>query len=322
MQIGNYTLNNPVILAPMAGITDRPFRQICRELGAGLAVGEMLSSNPSVWATEKSRLRMDHTGETGIRSVQIAGCDPDLMAQAAQHNVENGADIIDINMGCPAKKVNKKLAGSALLQDPKLVEQILNKVVNSVSVPVTLKIRTGWSPDNRNGIQIAQIAEQSGVQALAVHGRTRACMFKGEAEFKTIRDIKKNVSIPVIANGDICTAQRALEVINFTGADAIMIGRGAQGNPWLFREINELMQTGEVTSKPSVTEIRDMVLLHVQAMHEFYGNEKGYRTARKHVSWYLKTLAVETDFRREFNAIDSACGQLDSLALFFDNLIN
>ncbi|WAJ70637.1 tRNA dihydrouridine synthase DusB [Catenovulum adriaticum] len=322
MQIGNYTLNNPVILAPMAGITDRPFRQICRELGAGLAVGEMLSSNPSVWATEKSRLRMDHTGETGIRSVQIAGCDPELMAQAAQHNAENGADIIDINMGCPAKKVNKKLAGSALLQDPQLVEQILNKVVNSVSVPVTLKIRTGWSPDNRNGIQIAQIAEQAGVQALAVHGRTRACMFKGEAEFKTIRDIKQNVSIPVIANGDICTAQRALDVINFTGADAIMIGRGAQGNPWLFREINELMQTGKVTSKPSIVEIRDMVLLHVQAMHEFYGNEKGYRTARKHVAWYLKTLAVETDFRREFNAIDSASGQLDSLALFFDNLIN
>lgn len=322
MQIGNYTLNSPVILAPMAGITDRPFRQICRELGAGLAVGEMLSSNPSVWATEKSRLRMDHTGETGIRSVQIAGCDPQLMAQAAQHNAENGADIIDINMGCPAKKVNKKLAGSALLQDPKLVEQILNKVVNSVSVPVTLKIRTGWSPDNRNGIQIAQIAEQAGVQALAVHGRTRACMFKGEAEFKTIRDIKKNVSIPVIANGDICTAQRALDVINFTGADAIMIGRGAQGNPWLFREINELMQTGKVTNKPSIVEVRDMVLLHVQAMHEFYGNEKGYRTARKHVAWYLKTLAVETDFRREFNAIDSAPGQLDSLALFFDNLIN
>lgn len=322
MQIGNYTLNSPVILAPMAGITDRPFRQICRELGAGLAVGEMLSSNPSVWATEKSRLRMDHTGETGIRSVQIAGCDPQLMAQAAQHNAENGADIIDINMGCPAKKVNKKLAGSALLQDPKLVEQILNKVVNSVSVPVTLKIRTGWSPDNRNGIQIAQIAEQAGVQALAVHGRTRACMFKGEAEFKTIRDIKNNVSIPVIANGDICTAQRALDVINFTGADAIMIGRGAQGNPWLFREINELMQTGKVTNKPSIVEVRDMVLLHVQAMHEFYGNEKGYRTARKHVAWYLKTLAVETDFRREFNAIDSAPGQLDSLALFFDNLIN
>jgi len=306
----------------MAGITDRPFRKICRELGAGLAVGEMLSSNPEVWDTEKSRLRMDHTGETGIRSVQIAGCDPELMAQAAQLNVENGADIIDINMGCPAKKVNKKLAGSALLQDPKLVEQILCKVVNSVSVPVTLKIRTGWSPDNRNGVQIAQIAEQAGIQALAVHGRTRACMFKGEAEFKTIRDIKQNVSIPVIANGDICTADRALKVLNFTGADAIMVGRGAQGNPWIFREINELLQTGQVTTKPSTAEIRDMMLNHVQAIHEFYGDEKGYRTARKHVIWYLKTLADESDFRREFTAIDSAEGQLDSLSSFFDNLIN
>ncbi|MCU4677176.1 tRNA dihydrouridine synthase DusB [Catenovulum sp. 2E275] len=322
MKIGKFTIERPVVLAPMAGITDRPFRQICRQLGAGLAVGEMLSSNPEVWGTEKSRLRMDHTGETGIRSVQIAGCDPELMAQAAIHNVENGADIIDINMGCPAKKVNKKLAGSALLQDPKLVEQILNKVVNSVSVPVTLKIRTGWSPENRNGVQIAKIAEQAGIQALAVHGRTRACMFKGEAEFKTIRDIKQNVSIPVIANGDICTANRAKEVLNLTGADAIMVGRGAQGNPWLFREINELLQTGQVTTKPSLIEIRDLVLAHVKSLHEFYGDEKGYRTARKHVIWYLKTLADETDFRRKFNAIDSASGQLDSLALFFENQIN
>jgi tRNA-dihydrouridine synthase B len=322
MQIGNYKLSNPLVLAPMAGVTDRPFRQICRQYGAGLAVGEMLSSNPKLWATEKSKFRMDHTGETGIRSVQIAGCDPDLMAAAAQHNVSTGAQIIDINMGCPAKKVNKKLAGSALLQDPVLVEKILQAVVNAVDVPVSLKIRTGWDPENRNGVQIAKIAEQAGIQALTVHGRTRACLFKGEAEFETIQQIKQSISIPVIANGDICSPERAKQVLNLTGADAIMIGRGAQGRPWLFNQINHYLEHGEVPERPSIREIGDLVIRHIDAMHQFYGNEKGYRMARKHVAWYLKELNAMDGYRKEFNAIVDATEQLDSLNLFFENLVN
>ncbi|KMT65560.1 tRNA dihydrouridine synthase DusB [Catenovulum maritimum] len=322
MQIGNYKLSNPLVLAPMAGVTDRPFRQICRQYGAGLAVGEMLSSNPKLWATEKSKFRMDHTGDTGIRSVQIAGCDPDLMAAAAQHNVSTGAQIIDINMGCPAKKVNKKLAGSALLQDPVLVEKILQAVVNAVDVPVSLKIRTGWDPENRNGVQIAKIAEQAGIQALTVHGRTRACLFKGEAEFETIQQIKQSISIPVIANGDICSPERAKQVLNLTGADAIMIGRGAQGRPWLFNQINHYLEHGEVPERPSIREIGDLVIRHIDAMHQFYGNEKGYRMARKHVAWYLKELNAMDGYRKEFNAIVDATEQLDSLNLFFENLVN
>jgi tRNA-dihydrouridine synthase B len=226
----------------MAGVTDRPFRQLCKNMGAGLVVSEMLSSNPKVWNTTKSQLRMNHQGESGIRSVQIAGSEPSLMAQAAQFNVDNGAQIIDINMGCPAKKVNKKFAGSALLQQPELVEAIVKAVVAAVTVPVTLKIRTGWDTDNRNGVQIAQIAEANGIQSLAVHGRTRACMYKGNAEYDTIRKIKETISIPVIANGDIMSVDDAKEVLRYTGADGIMIGRGAQGNPWIFRQISHFFQ--------------------------------------------------------------------------------
>ncbi|WP_411359617.1 tRNA dihydrouridine synthase DusB [Pseudidiomarina salilacus] len=318
MRIGPYQLDNPVILAPMAGVTDLPFRQLCMELGAGLTVSEMLSSNPRVWQTKKSQTRMGHADEPGIKAVQIAGCEPELMAHAAQHNVANGAQIIDINMGCPAKKVNKKLAGSALLQYPELVSEILHAVVNAVSVPVTLKIRTGWDPDHRNGVEIAQLAEQAGIQALAVHGRTRACMFKGTAEFDTIRAIKQAVSIPVIANGDIRNPEKAKAVLDYTGADAIMIGRGAQGNPWLFREIAHFLATGEHLAKPNATEVRRVVCDHVRKLHQHYGEFSGVRIARKHVGWYLQEQQPASEFRRHFVAIENADEQLEALATFFN----
>ena len=243
MRIGSFELKNPLIVAPMAGVTDQPFRHQCMHYGAAMAVSEMLSSNPEVWATEKSQSRMNHEGEQGIRSVQIVGADPDLMAQAAQYNVKLGADIIDINMGCPAKKVNKQLAGSALLQYPAQVKKILDAVVSAVDVPVTLKIRTGWDPEHRNGVEIAQIAQASGIQALAVHGRTRKDMFRGQAEYDTIKAIKQQVGIPVIANGDIDSPEKAKFVLDYTGADAIMIGRAAQGRPWLFRDILHYLET-------------------------------------------------------------------------------
>ena len=318
MRIGPYQLDNPVILAPMAGVTDLPFRQLCMELGAGLTVSEMLSSNPRVWQTKKSQTRMGHADEPGIKAVQIAGCEPELMAHAAQHNVANGAQIIDINMGCPAKKVNKKLAGSALLQYPELVSEILHAVVNAVSVPVTLKIRTGWDPDHRNGVEIAQLAEQAGIQALAVHGRTRACMFKGTAEFDTIRAIKQAVSIPVIANGDIRNPEKAKAVLDYTGADAIMIGRGAQGNPWLFREIAHFLATGEHLAKPNATEVHRVVCDHVRKLHQHYGEFSGVRIARKHVGWYLQEQQPASEFRRHFVAIENADEQLEALATFFN----
>ena len=318
MRIGPYQLDNPVILAPMAGVTDLPFRQLCMELGAGLTVSEMLSSNPRVWQTKKSQTRMGHADEPGIKAVQIAGCEPELMAHAAQHNVANGAQIIDINMGCPAKKVNKKLAGSALLQYPELVSEILHAVVNAVSVPVTLKIRTGWDPDHRNGVEIAQLAEQAGIQALAVHGRTRACMFKGTAEFDTIRAIKQAITIPVIANGDIRSPEKAKAVLDYTGADAIMIGRGAQGNPWLFREIAHFLATGEHLAKPNATEVRRVVCDHVRKLHQHYGEFSGVRIARKHVGWYLQEQQPASEFRRHFVAIENADEQLEALATFFN----
>lgn len=317
MRIGTYHLENPVILAPMAGVTDLPFRRLCKELGAGLTVSEMLSSNPLVWDTKKSRDRMAHADEPGIRAVQIAGSEPELMAAAAVYNVENGAQIIDINMGCPAKKVNKKLAGSALLQYPDLVEQILNSVVKAVAVPVTLKIRTGWHPEHRNGVDIAKLAEQAGIQSLAVHGRTRACMYKGNAEYETIRAIKAAVSIPVVANGDINSPQKAKQVIEYTGADAVMIGRGAQGNPWLFREIAHYLATGEHLPAPTMDEVSTVVLRHVNNLHQHYGEFTGVRIARKHVGWYLQQQQPASVFRREFVGIEDATQQLDALTNFF-----
>ena len=266
MQIGKYQLHNNIILAPMAGVTDRPFRELCRSQGAGLAVSEMLSSNPRVWNSKKSRLRMDYHGESGIRSVQIAGSEPNAMATAAQLCVQQGAQIVDINMGCPAKKVNKKKAGSALLQHPELVRAILESVVDAVDIPVTLKIRTGWDPESRNGLEIAQIAQQAGIQALAVHGRTRQCLYKGEAEYDTIKIIKENVTIPVIANGDITSVEKAKYVLQHTGADAIMIGRGAQGAPWIFNEMNHYLSTGEHKAPMDKQEVTTILLNHVASL--------------------------------------------------------
>ncbi|MEG3765563.1 tRNA dihydrouridine synthase DusB [Alteromonas sp. 14N.309.X.WAT.G.H12] len=321
MRIGPHRLKNNLMLAPMAGVTDRPFRQLCRRMGAGLVVSEMLSSNPRVWKSVKSMQRMDHTGEEGIRSVQIAGADPELMAQAAQFNVGNGAQIIDINMGCPAKKVNKKLAGSALLQFPKLVESIVRAVVDAVDVPVTLKIRTGWNTENRNGAEIARIAEQNGIQSLAVHGRTRACMYRGNAEYDTIKAIKQAVSIPVIANGDINSPEKARTVLEYTGADGIMIGRGAQGNPWIFKQIQHFLETGENLPSPSLSEQHAVLHEHVSNVHAFYGDIMGVRIARKHVGWYLAEHDKENQFRRTFNGLEQAELQLEALDDYFQSLL-
>jgi tRNA-dihydrouridine synthase B len=320
VRIGSYELSNNVICAPMAGVTDFTFRELCRRFGAGLAVSEMMSSNPLVWQSEKSLKRMSHRDETGIRSVQIAGADPQQMAEAAQFNVENGAQIIDINMGCPAKKVNKKLAGSALLQFPELVEEIVRAVVGAVNVPVTLKIRTGWDPEHRNGVQIARIAEDNGIQALAVHGRTKACMYKGEAEYDTIRAIKQAVSIPVIANGDITSAQKARFVLDYTGADAIMIGRAAQGRPWIFREVVHYLNTGTELPAPEISAVQEILLEHVRGLHQLYGDLLGPRIARKHVGWYLAEQDREGLFRSEFNGIEQASTQLDALNVYFEQL--
>ncbi|MCU5771260.1 tRNA dihydrouridine synthase DusB [Erwiniaceae bacterium BAC15a-03b] len=320
MRIGQHQLRNRLIAAPMAGITDRPFRTLCYAMGAGMTVSEMLSSNPEVWASDKSRLRMVHSDEPGIRTVQIAGCDPDEMAQAARFNADSGAQIIDINMGCPAKKVNRKMAGSALLQHPELVKSILSAVVNAVDVPVTLKIRTGWDTDNRNCIEIAQLAERCGIQALTIHGRTRACMFNGDAEYDSIRTVKQNVSIPVIANGDITDPHKARAVLDYTGADALMIGRAAQGRPWIFREIQHYLDTGELLAPMPLAEVKRLLIGHLRELHDFYGQRKGYRIARKHVSWYLQEHAPNDQFRRTFNAIEDASEQLEALEAYFENL--
>lgn len=320
MRIAHYQLDNNLLLAPMAGVTDQPFRKLCKRLGAGLVVSEMLSSNPKVWQSAKSQQRMNHKGEVGIRSVQIAGSEPELMAQAAQFNVSNGAQIIDINMGCPAKKVNKKLAGSALLQYPELVEKIIKAVVASVSVPVTLKIRTGWDKDNRNAVQIGKIAEHNGIQSLVIHGRTKACMYKGEAEYDTIREVKQQLTIPVVANGDITSPEKARQVLEYTQADGIMIGRAAQGNPWIFRDIKHYLDTGERLPAPALSEVRDTLLEHVRTVHQFYGEFLGARIARKHVGWYLADHDSERSFRRTFNAIEAASEQLDALEAYFEGL--
>ncbi|MDA9558007.1 tRNA dihydrouridine synthase DusB [Vibrio sp.] len=320
MKIGKYQLKNNLIVAPMAGVTDRPFRELCLRYGAGMAVSEMMSSNPKVWKTAKSQQRMVHTGESGIRSVQIAGADPSMMAEAAQFNVENGAQIIDINMGCPAKKVNKKLAGSALMQYPDLVKQILTSVVQAVDVPVTLKTRTGWDTENKNCVLIAKLAEDCGIQALALHGRTKACMYKGDAEYDSIKAVKQAISIPVIANGDISTPEKAKFVLEYTGADALMVGRPAQGRPWIFQEIQYFLENGNTMPPLPTEEVKDIMLGHVQALHTFYGEFLGPRIARKHVGWYLKEHDNAGDFRRSFNAIDDANAQLDTLKDYFYNV--
>lgn len=320
-RIGPYQLANPVILAPMAGVTDLPFRQLCRRLGAGLVVSEMVTSDVRLWNSRKSRQRLDHTGEGEPRSVQIAGGDAQMMAEAARMNEQLGAQIIDINMGCPAKKVCNKAAGSALMRDEKLVAEILDAVVNAVSLPVTLKIRTGWCAEQRNGLQIARIAEQAGIQALAVHGRTRNQLYTGDAEYDSIAEIKQAIGIPVFANGDIDSPQKALAVLKHTGADAVMIGRAAQGRPWIFNEINHFLKTGEILPAPALDWQRNVLQEHVQALHAFYGDHQGVRIARKHVGWYLHTLPGAEDFRRRFNRLECAEEQRQSINTFFTRLL-
>ncbi len=320
MRIGPYELPNNLILAPMAGVTDRPFRQLCRDLGAGMAVSEMVSSNSLLWGSEKTRRRANHEGETEPKSVQIAGADPRMMAEAARHNADQGAQIIDINMGCPAKKVCNVMAGSALLRDEVLVGRILEAVVGAVEVPVTLKIRTGWDKASRNAPRIAQIAEQAGVQALAIHGRTRACGYKGEAEYDTIAEVKTRVSLPVIANGDIRTPEKAKQVLDHTGADAVMIGRAAQGRPWIFREIDHYLRTGERLPEPSVEEIRRIMIGHLHNLYAFYGEYRGVRIARKHISWYSKGQPGGAVFRDRVNRVETVAEQLALTEAFFDGL--
>ncbi len=318
MRIGPYQLENNLIVAPMAGVTDRPFRQLCRKLGAGLAVSEMISSNSALRGTRKTVRRLDFQGEPGPITVQILGADPKAMAEAARVNVDLGAQIIDINMGCPAKKVCKVSAGSALLRDEYLVSAILEAVVAAVDVPVTLKIRTGWDRDSKNGATIARIAQESGVQSLAVHGRTRACGFSGEAEYETIRNIKQSVDIPVVANGDIDSAQKAKRVLDFTGADGIMIGRAAQGRPWIFREIAHFLETGEELPSPDRGWVKQLLLEHVAGLYDFYGEYMGVRVARKHIAWYSKTHPGGAPFRKTINNTDSAEKQLQLIEQFFE----
>ncbi|OUR71539.1 tRNA dihydrouridine synthase DusB [Marinomonas sp. 42_23_T18] len=315
--IGPYSISSPVILAPMAGITDIPFRRLCHQHGAGLVVSEMVTSDVRLWNTNKSRNRLVHDAEVSPRSVQIAGGDAQMMAQAARQNIALGAQIIDINMGCPAKKVCNKAAGSALLKDEVLVREILEAVVNSVDAPVTLKIRTGWSEDQKNGLRIAKMAEDIGIQALAVHGRTRACKFQGNAEYDTIAEIKQALSIPVFANGDINDVHKAKFVKDYTGADGIMIGRAAQGRPWIFREVAHFLEHNEELAAPTLDEVKQLVLSHVAALHQFYGDYLGVRIARKHVGWYLRTLSDQSTFRAVFNRIDNTIEQLDKLEHFF-----
>jgi tRNA-dihydrouridine synthase B len=319
--IGPFCIDSQVILAPMAGITDLPFRQLCRQLGAGLVVSEMVTANTELWGSRKSSLRMDHTGEVEPIAVQIAGSDPEMLADAARLNAAKGAQIIDINMGCPAKKVCKKAAGSALLQDEQLVADILQAVVKAVDVPVTLKFRTGWSSETRNALRIARIAEDAGIKALALHGRTRADAFHGEAEYDTIASVVEAVKIPVFANGDINSPQKAKAVLAHTGAAAVMIGRAAQGRPWIFQEIDHYLRTGEQLPEPPLTQIRDILLTHLRELYRFYGDVMGPRIARKHVSWYLQTVPDSEIFRKTFNGMDNAEVQLTSIHHFFEQLL-
>lgn len=318
--IGPYQIQNQTVLAPMAGVTDLPFRRLCRKMGAGLVVSEMVAADPNTWSTRKSRLRVQFGDEPAPRSVQIAGYDPQMMAEAALFNVQLGAEIIDINMGCPAKKVCKRAAGSALLQNPELVESILTAVVSAVDVPVTLKIRTGWDRQNRNAETIARIAEDSGVAALAVHGRTKACRFVGEVEYDTIANVVDAVSIPVLANGDITDPQRAVSVLKHTGAAAVMIGRAAQGNPWIFNQINHFLKYDQPLSPPSMEECSQVMSEHLLALHEFYGETGGVRISRKHIGWYINPLPGGKEFTRVFNTLETTEQQRHFLQSFFLNL--
>ncbi|HUU72734.1 MAG TPA: tRNA dihydrouridine synthase DusB [Burkholderiales bacterium] len=320
MQIGHFKLPNRVIAAPMAGVTDRPFRQLCKRLGAGMAVSEMVTANSALWDTRKSRLRCDHTGETEPVAVQIAGGEPRMMADSARRNVDSGAQIIDINMGCPAKKVCNVAAGSALLKDEKLVGRILDAVAMAVDAPVTLKIRTGWCPHTRNAVRISQMAESAGIQALTIHGRTRVDFYNGEAEYDTIGEVKSRLRIPVIANGDIDSPQKARQVLEYTGADAVMIGRAAQGRPWLFREINYFLAHGRELEAPTLKDIRNLLCDHLAELYAFYGEYSGVRVARKHIGWYIRTLDGAEIFRKHMNGLESAEQQLSAVHLFFDAL--
>ena len=321
MRIGPHAIDPKVILAPMAGVTDKPFRVLCKRLGAGLCVSEMTTSDPRFWKTSKSLHRMDHVGEPAPVSVQLAGTEPQIMADAARFNVDHGAQIIDINMGCPAKKVCNAWAGSALMRDEALVARILEALVAAVDVPVTLKIRTGWAADRRNALAIARIAEASGIAALTIHGRTRDQQYTGIAEYDTIAEVKAALSIPVIANGDIDGPDKAAEVLRRTGCDAVMIGRAAQGRPWIFREVAHYLATGERLASPSLVEIRDILLGHLEALHAFYGEVSGVRIARKHLGWYAKDRPENGAFRHVVNRAESAEGQLRLTRDYFDALI-
>ena len=320
MQIGPHILRNNLIVAPMAGVTDRPFRQLCKAMGAGMAVSEMISSNAQLRNTPKSLRRADHQGEVDPISVQIAGADPAAMADAARYNVDRGAQLIDINMGCPAKKVCNVAAGSALLQNEPLVGRILDAVVAAVDIPVTLKIRTGWNPQNRNAVRVAEIAQSAGVKALSIHGRTRACAFIGDVEYDTIADVKSRVGIPVIANGDIDSPEKAREVLRRTGADALMIGRAAQGRPWIFREIQHYLTSGNHLPAPKITEIRDVLVQHLHDLYTLYGEQGGVRVARKHIGWYVRGLVGAAAFRQTMNRLESTRQQLAAVEFYLSGL--
>ncbi|WOS38300.1 tRNA-dihydrouridine synthase B [Oligella urethralis] len=321
MQIGPWQLPNNVFVAPMAGVTDRPFRRLCKRLGAGHAVSEMAASNPELWNTIKTARRLDHRGEVDPIAVQIVGADPEMMAQAAVFNIEKGAKIIDINMGCPAKKVCKVATGSALLRDEALVARILEAVLSACQpyeVPVTLKIRTGWDAQSINAPTIAKLAESIGISALTIHGRTRCDFYQGQAEYKTIAAVKKIVKIPIIANGDIDSPQKAKQVLDYTGADAIMIGRAAQGNPWIFREIAHYLSSGNLLPPPTLKEMKEVLLAHLEEHYHFYGAHTGVRTARKHIGWYLSRFSGSDTLRRHLNTIESCQQQSQVLADWFE----
>ncbi len=309
MRIGSHELASHVVLAPMAGVTDRPFRIIARRFGAGLAASEMITSDVRLWSTKKSQRRMDHSGEPEPRVVQLAGADSEALAEAARRNVDLGAQIIDINMGCPAKKVCNRLCGSALLTDEPLVAKILSAVVSASSVPVTLKTRTGWSRDERNGVRIAQLAESCGIAALSVHGRTREDFYDGDAEYETIRAIRASIKIPLFANGDIDSPQKARDVLDFTGATGVMLGRAAHGSPWIFRDVNYFLSHGKNAAALSREEVRDIILAHLEALYAFYGEDTGLRVARKHLGWYLEKLQDAPAVRRELMAASTSASQ-------------